>query len=126
MQGVIAAAVSRDTGATWAPLGTVLQRPWHLTSPFVFEHGGEVYLLPEGDSSGGPAGALLYRAADFPYSWTQHSTLLAGRSLGSAAIVQRDGRYWLFASDNTQVCGASLVCSDDGDCCGSLLSGPSL
>lgn len=41
-QGDIGVAESRDGGATWQHLGIALDEPWHLSYPFVFEHGGEV------------------------------------------------------------------------------------
>ncbi len=42
MQGDIGAAESVDGGLTWRPLGVVLDEPWHLSYPFVFEHEGKV------------------------------------------------------------------------------------
>lgn len=41
-QGDIGVAESRDRGATWQHLAVVLDEPWHLSYPFVFEHEGEV------------------------------------------------------------------------------------
>lgn len=44
----------------------VLQEPWHLSYPFIFEADGEIWMLPESYKSG----ALnLYRAVDFPWCW---------------------------------------------------------
>lgn len=44
----------------------VLQESWHLSYPFVFEHEGETYLLPEATASGRLS---LYRARNFPDVW---------------------------------------------------------
>ncbi len=42
---------------------TVLQEPWHLSYPFVFEADNEIWMLPEGYKSGT---LTLYRAIEFP------------------------------------------------------------
>lgn len=39
--GDIAAAVSRDVGATWQQLGVVLDEEWHLSYPYVFSYNGK-------------------------------------------------------------------------------------
>lgn len=45
---------------------TVLQEPWHLSYPFVFEADNEIWMLPEGYKSGT---LTLYRAIEFPWRW---------------------------------------------------------
>ncbi|KAL4442485.1 hypothetical protein ABPG77_005069 [Micractinium sp. CCAP 211/92] len=95
MQGDIAAARSDDGGASWHVLGIVLDEPWHLSYPFVFEWGGKMYMLPEGHASGS---LRLYVADDFPLRWRFHSALLP-RPMIDASLVQWQGRWYLFASD---------------------------
>jgi hypothetical protein len=41
-QGDIAAAVSKDSGATWRQLGVVLDEEWHLSYPYVFSYDNRV------------------------------------------------------------------------------------
>ena len=41
-RGQIGVAVSSDGGASFQHLGVALDLPWHLSYPFVFEHGGQV------------------------------------------------------------------------------------
>lgn len=65
-KGDIAAAESTDRGFTWTPLGVVLTEDWHLSYPFVFEHEGDIFMMPEGSRSGQ---LKLYRAVDFPNEW---------------------------------------------------------
>ncbi|HST36401.1 MAG TPA: hypothetical protein VLK25_07210 [Allosphingosinicella sp.] len=92
-KGVIVCA---EVGADGAP-GTwraVLERPWHLSYPFVFEHGGEIWLAPESSSHGG---IELYRATDFPYGWTFAERLLPELPLVDPTFFEHEGRLWLFA-----------------------------
>lgn len=46
---------------SWTEPVTVLQEPFHLSYPFVFEHEGEVYLIPE---TGDAGEVRLYKAID--------------------------------------------------------------
>jgi hypothetical protein len=62
-------------GGAAGPLRRVLDRPHHLSYPFVFEHEGCVYMLPET----GEAGRVeLYRAVRFPDRWALDRVLLEG------------------------------------------------
>ena len=45
-QGDIAAAVSKDSGATWQQLGVVLDEEWHLSYPYVFSYDNKVNKYP--------------------------------------------------------------------------------
>jgi hypothetical protein len=71
----------------------VLEAPYHLSYPFVFEHQGEVLMIPETSSQGR---VELYRASDFPSVWRRESVLLDGVIASDATLLAHDGRLWLF------------------------------
>jgi hypothetical protein len=71
-----------------------LDPAWHLSYPFIFEDGGEIFLIPE---SANHNSVDLYRAAEFPYRWEKVLTLLEAPGRDTT-IFRRDGRYWLFTS----------------------------
>ena len=89
---VIGASRSRDL-VNWEPLGIVLKQPHHLSYPFVFEHDGQVYMMPESKSA---KRVDLFRAVEFPYRWELEKTILRGRFM-DCSMVQHAGRFWLFA-----------------------------
>lgn len=89
---VIGASSSRDL-VNWVPLGVVLTQPHHLSYPFVFEHNGEVYMMPESKSANR---VDLFRAVEFPHRWEFDRTILKGR-LMDCSMVHHSGRYWIFA-----------------------------
>lgn len=64
-RGVLAVLEFQDDG-TFGPAVEILNRPYHLSYPFVFEEGGEVFLIPETLDSGQ---IELYRAVQMPYRW---------------------------------------------------------
>ncbi len=51
---------------TFGPATEILNRPYHLSYPFVFAYQGEVYLLPETLEAGR---IELYRARQMPHDW---------------------------------------------------------
>jgi hypothetical protein len=73
----------------------VLQRPYHLSYPFVFEHQGETYMLPESAQN---RTLDVYRCARFPGAWEYAGTLMRDVYLVDATLLEHAGRWWLFAN----------------------------
>jgi hypothetical protein len=90
-KGIISAVEFDDNGPTGA-VTPVLEEPWHLSYPFLLQHDGELWMIPE---SSGNRDVALYRCVDFPGRWERHATLLSGLELGDATIVRRD-MFYLF------------------------------
>jgi len=70
-----------------------LAEPWHLSYPYVFEHEGEMYLLPEAYRSGR---LTLYRAHSFPDRWSPVAHMELDAAPIDATPLFYDGRWWLF------------------------------
>jgi hypothetical protein len=72
----------------------VLKTPTHLSYPFVFEHDGETWMMPESVA----AGSLdLYRCRRFPDVWEHEARLLEGR-FHDATLFTHEGRVWIAAA----------------------------
>lgn len=71
----------------------VLQESWHLSYPFVFEHEGETYLLPEATASGRLS---LYRARNFPDVWERVDAFDFPAAAIDATPLYHAGRWWMF------------------------------
>jgi hypothetical protein len=102
-KGVISAIAFDDRG----PVGeivTVLEEPFHLSYPFVFEDEGELWMIPESSAA---KQVIAYRCKRFPDQWERHATLLSGVELGDATIVRHDGRYYLFGATREDAGGYS-------------------
>jgi hypothetical protein len=93
-RGVIALAISPD-GRYWQYRGVVLDEPFHLSYPFVFEHGGQPHMIPETLSL---AEVRLYRALRFPDRWEPAATLISGE-FADPTLVRHLDRWWLFVCD---------------------------
>ncbi len=85
---------------------TVLEKPWHLSYPQVFSHGGEVYMVPESVEH---QTVDLYRARHFPDDWV-HEKQLLDVAVVDATLQCRDGRWWMFASPMTIPGHAPITC----------------
>lgn len=93
-QGDIALTTSADA-KTWKYEGIVLDEPCHLSYPYVFNHDGAWYMIPETNEL---RAIRLYRATSFPKRWTFVADLLKGAPFVDASIVRHDDRWWLFTS----------------------------
>jgi hypothetical protein len=74
------------------PAETVLSAPHHLSYPFVFEHQGAVFMIPETYEAGEVA---LYRAEDFPVKWEKERTLIADFPGLDCTPFRYEDRWWL-------------------------------
>ncbi|MGB8277894.1 MAG: hypothetical protein WCF20_08200 [Methylovirgula sp.] len=74
----------------------VLEEPYHLSYPFVFEHEGEIWMIPE---SGEGKGVYLYRAEPFPYKWRREACLVSDIEAYDSTLLRHDGRFWLFVCE---------------------------
>ncbi len=93
--GEIGLAMSPDA-LTWSYSGLVLDEPFHLSFPYVFEWRGAFYMVPECATAGE---VRLYRAVDFPARWECVRVLARGR-LADSGLLRHNGAWWLFT------CGA--------------------
>lgn len=56
------------------PLHIILDEPYHLSFPNIFEFKGTIYIMPE---SCGDRSIKLFRAISFPEKWEEHEILLS-------------------------------------------------
>jgi hypothetical protein len=88
-----------------APNGTmsdpecVLDPGVHASYPFLVEHAGAVFMLPETAAAGE---LVLYEAVDFPHRWRPAITLLSGIPAVDASVIEHAGRWWMFAGRHDQ------------------------
>ncbi len=76
-------------------VAAALERPYHLSYPFVFEWEGRQYMLPETAEN---RTVELYVADSFPNSWHLERTLMRNVEAYDPTLLEHDGRYWLFVS----------------------------
>jgi glycosyltransferase involved in cell wall biosynthesis len=90
-RGILAVAEVAPDGNV-GPMRPVLERPYHLSYPFVFEDGGQIWMIPETQQN---RTVELYRAVEFPHRWEHERNLIEGLSACDATLLRRDGVYSL-------------------------------
>jgi hypothetical protein len=112
-KGVISSIPFDDHGQT-GPAEVVLEEPWHLSYPYLFEHRGEVWMIPESSQT---RRISLYRADEFPSRWVREADLIEDIDAHDASLVQFGGKWWMFATVKDELGGAldslSLFYADD-------------
>lgn len=73
----------------------ILERPYHLSYPHVFQWRGRYYMIPETIA----AGAIeLYECTDFPYQWRFCKTLIGDIWAVDTTLLYHQGKWWLFTN----------------------------
>jgi hypothetical protein len=93
-KGVISALEVRSDGHIGSA-ERVLERPYHLSYPFVFEHEGSVYMIPE---TMGSHQIELYKAKAFPFDWELVHILKADIDAVDTTLWIQDGTYYFFTN----------------------------
>ena len=79
------------TVARWVP--EAIRLPSHASYPFLLQHEGEVYCIPETSAE---REVRLYRARRFPDDWEQVGVLVSGFAAADSTLFQHNGLWWLF------------------------------
>lgn len=95
-KGVI--SVTELTGDAPATPHVVLERPWHLSYPLLFEEAGQIWMVPE--SSLGNRLEIL-RAVRFPDEWEVAGELVGNAALNDATFFASGGVWWMTATETT-------------------------
>jgi hypothetical protein len=80
-----------ELGAAFA----VLNKDYHLSYPFVFEHQGKIYMIPETRAHNT---IELYRAIEFPGKWEFVKNLAENVRAVDSTVFPHEGKLWLFAN----------------------------
>ena len=104
-KGRIAAVEVFDDGRTGRPV-IVLEKAFHLSYPFLLEHEGSLFMVPEAADSNR---IEAYRCERFPDLWVPHAVLLEGVRAFDPTLFEHDGRWWMFVTMDA----AGNTCNDE-------------
>jgi hypothetical protein len=79
------------------PAERMLDEPYHLSYPYVFEHEHVWYGIPE---SGQNNEVALYRLEDSGRSWRKHAVLISGLRAVDSTVFVHNGKFWLLCGVN--------------------------
>jgi len=93
-KGHISLIVMDEQGHCEKPV-RILEKPYHLSYPFIFSWQGNHYMIPE---SGANRTVDVYRLEHFPAKWTFHATLLSKIKAADTTLYFYQNRWWLFTN----------------------------
>jgi hypothetical protein len=99
-------AIEIRADGSYEILGKVLDEPVHLSFPYLFEHQGDLYMIPESVAANN---VRAWRCEEFPLRWTPAATLLEGVSAADTMVFEHDSRWWMLT--NVSPTGAGEHCS---------------
>lgn len=73
----------------------ILEKPYHLSYPFVFEHNNEHYMIPE---TGNNKTIELYQCTSFPNQWKFVKNLIEGIHAVDVTLLNHNNKWWLFCN----------------------------
>jgi hypothetical protein len=101
------AMLELDRNGRWSAPVRVLERDYHLSYPFLVEHEGSLFMVPE---TGRNRTIEVYRCIDFPLRWRLERVLLDGLRCVDATLHRAADRWWMFANG---AAGDSRVFDDE-------------
>jgi hypothetical protein len=73
----------------------IIEEPFHLSFPFIFESNKKIYIIPESEQSNSIS---LYEAADFPNKWTKLTNLIDDLNATDPILIEQDKAHYLLLS----------------------------
>lgn len=93
-KGHIALLIMDENGKYNEPV-TILDRPYHLSYPFIFESDGDYYMIPESYEN---KTIELYKCVEFPYVWEFKMNLMDRVTAVDATVFYHYDRWWMFVN----------------------------
>lgn len=73
----------------------IIDRPYHMSYPFVFKTDGIYYMIPETNQN---KTIELYRCVGFPYEWKFERNIMEDVSATDATLFHYENKWWLFTT----------------------------
>jgi hypothetical protein len=87
----------------------IIERPYHMSYPFVFRIGDQFYMIPETSRN---KTIELYKCMEFPYKWEFERNIMENVSAVDSTLFHYDDKWWLFTAmdqtGNISGCSAEL------------------
>lgn len=87
--------IEMDARGNCRPPVTILEKPYHLSYPFVFEWDGRFYMIPE---SGNNRTIDLYECVEFPCRWNFKQSLMENVFAVDTTLVRHADKWWMFTA----------------------------
>jgi hypothetical protein len=93
-KGHISVIKMNEKGEYQQPI-PVLNKDHHLSYPFVFEHDGDYYMIPETAKN---KTIELYKSSNFPFDWQWQMNLMENVTAVDTTLYFDNGKWWMFVN----------------------------
>ena len=98
--GDIGYAISLD-GMNWKYKKIIIDEPFHLSYPYIFEWDDNIYLIPESSKD---YSVRIYKALFFPEKWEYMGNILNGYRYKDPSVFRYGNKWWMFVSTTGSEC----------------------
>ena len=88
-------------------LGVVIDEPFHMSFPYLFEYDGALFMCPETSAI---RDIRIYRCVDFPLKWQLEKIVMSDFIAADTMLFERGGRWWMFT--NVDPAQTGEICSE--------------
>ncbi len=92
-RGRISVYELRPDSAAW--VGVAIDETFHLSFPYLFEYGRDLYMCPETSES---REIRVYRCLEFPLHWKLERVIMKDVSAVDTMLFEKDGNWWMFTN----------------------------
>lgn len=82
-------------------LGVVLEEDFHLSYPFVFNNGSDLFMIPESSQA---KQIRLYKCIEFPLKWELHKILMNDVRAADSSVIKVENVWYML----TNICSAGI------------------
>lgn len=93
----------------WIP---VICESYHMSYPFIFEHNGDIYMIPE---TSGANALILYKAVDFPVEWEKEQIIKDNVKWVDTTLFKRANGFVAFTESIGKIEDLKLQLNDSLD-----------
>jgi hypothetical protein len=83
------------SGKKYVELGAAIDEPFHLSYPYIFKDGSNLYMCPETHSIDE---IRLYKCINFPLKWEYHKTIMTNVSASDTNIFFHNNKWWMLTN----------------------------
>ncbi|UII81565.1 glycoside hydrolase family 32 protein [Flagellimonas sp. CMM7] len=87
--------IQLNSDGTYSNPIKILEKPYHLSYPFIFDFQGKYYMIPETSANND---IQLYEAVNFPYEWEFKKVLIDNVKASDTTLLAYNNKWWLFTS----------------------------
>ena len=82
-----------DKNGKYSKVKKILERPFHLSYPFVFEYENKMYMIPETQAE---KSIQLYKCSKFPEKWEFQKNIITDIDAVDSTIFFYEDKWWMF------------------------------